>query len=258
MRFLLAFAPLVLLAGCSTKSVAPVPAVSVEKVTYRSSKDTASGILFYPVSSKPLPALVMVHGDFGLTEWVKEQARRLAGKGYAVLAVDLYRGRVVNDLLDAHIMDRGLPEDQVLADLKAAVDYLAVRPEVQADRLAIIGCDSGGGYALDAAIQDVRLRAAVVCYGRLTTDPALLASLRAPVLGIFAEKDEGISPATIEQFQTAMRKAGKRIAGIHVYPNCPHGFLEPSSSESSGPPTTEAIADAWNRIETFLAAELNP
>jgi carboxymethylenebutenolidase len=256
MRLSLVLASLIVLAGCSSKSVDLN--VAVEKVTCRSGKESVSSLLFLPPNKTPLPAVIMIHGDFGLTDWVKEQAQRLAGKSYAVLAVDLYRGQVVKDVLDAHIMDRGLPEDQVLADLKAAVDFLAGRPEIRADRLGVIGFDSGGGNALDAAIHDSRLRAVVICYGRLITDPVLLASLQAPVLGLFAEKDEGISPATIDQFQTAMRKASKRIAGIHVYPNCQHGFLDPSRPENSGVSATEAIADAWSRIETFLAVELKP
>jgi carboxymethylenebutenolidase len=215
------------------------------------------GLLYRPAGQGPFPALVVIHEDHGLTDWVKEQAKRLCDKGYVVLAVDLYRGQVVTDVLDAHIMDRGLPEDRVLADLKAAVDYLAGRKDVRASALGVIGWGMGGGYALDAAVRDPRLRAAVVCYGRLTTDPALLASLRASVLGIFAGKDEGISPETIDQFRAAMQKAGKRVADTRIYPACGHGFMNPSSPYTSGAPPAEAIADAWNKLEAYLDAELN-
>src|SRR5262249_38088519 len=155
--------------------------------------------------------------DFGLTGWIKDQARRLADRGYITLAVDLYRGEKPGNLMDAHIMDRGLPEERVIADLKGAVDYLARRPDVRQGRLGIIGWDMGGGYALDAALQDRRLRAVVTCYGRLITDSQLLVPLRASVLGIFGAEDEGITAKTIQQFRTAMRKAGKRVAGLHVY-----------------------------------------
>src|SRR5262249_52224013 len=118
--------------------------------------------------------------------------------------------------------------------------------------VGVLGWDSGGGYALDGALKDSRLRAVVTCYGRLATDPVLLAPLHASVLGIFAEKDEGISGQTIEQFRAAMRKAGKRVAGLHVYDGCEHGFLNPSDK----PQLTPAARDAWDKIEQFLAAEL--
>src|SRR5437588_690220 len=82
-----------------------------------------------------------------------------------------------------------------------------------------------GDYALDAARRDSRLRAVVTCYGRLTTDPALLSGLNASVFGVFAGKDLGISPKMIDQFRAAMKKAGKRVAGLKTYPICEHGFL---------------------------------
>jgi carboxymethylenebutenolidase len=201
--------------------------------------------------------LVVVHGDFGLTDSVKETARRLAGEGYVTLAVDLYRGQAVTNLLDAHIMDRGLSEDRVTADLGAAVDYLTKRPDVRKDAIGIVGWDTGGGYALDTALADSRIRAVVTCCGRLTTDPASLAPLNAAVLGLFGERDEGISPQTIAQFRAAMAKAGKRRAQIHVYPSCEHGFMDPSAPQSAGS-SDDARADAWRRMESFLAAELSP
>ena len=260
MKAVPALLPWLLLAGCASKGVvnepAPVAAVPLE---HWLGDQGVRGIVYHkPADPRPRPGLVLIHADRGLTGWEKEQGRRLAAKGYVVLAVDLYRGETAGDLLDAHIMGRALPDDRVLADLKSAVDFLAGQPFVRRDALGVLGWDTGGGYALDAAARDPRLRAVVVCYGRLTTDPALLASLRAPVLGIFAGKDEGISPQTIDQFRAAMRKAGKRVAGTPVYPTCGHGFLDPSSPEDAGPRDSAAVADAWDKIETFLAAELKP
>jgi carboxymethylenebutenolidase len=202
--------------------------------------------------------MVVVHGDFGLTEGVQEQARRLAGLGYVALAMDLYRGEAVGDLMDAHIMGRGLPDDRVLADLKGAVDYLAGRPDVRSQALGILGCDMGGGYALDAALADRRLHAVVVCYGRLTTDSGLLTPLNASVLGIFADRDEGITPETIRQFVAAMDRAGKHVSGIHVMPNSEPGFMDPSNSTGSGSRAAEARADAWGEIDRYLTGELQP
>jgi carboxymethylenebutenolidase len=244
-----------------------------ETVTYRAGKDTLRGVLFRPRSRSEgkgkgaaHPAVIIVHGDFGLTGWVKSQARRLAARGYVTLAVDLYRGDAPPaDVMDAHILDRALPEDRVRADLKAAVDYLTGRPDVRAGAVGIIGWDSGGGNALDAAIADSRLRAAVVCYGRLVTDARVLAPLRASVLGIFAARDEGISAATIEQFRAAMRKAGKRLGGLEVYADCGHGFMNPSDGTAGASPegtkaakSAKAANDAWEKIDAFFAAELKP
>src|SRR5579862_8631112 len=84
-----------------------------------------------PAGPGPFPAVVLLHGDFGLNAWVKQQARRLAGKGYFVLALDFYRGELPKTVEEAHILERGLPEDRVVADIDAALAHLAALPEVR-------------------------------------------------------------------------------------------------------------------------------
>jgi carboxymethylenebutenolidase len=232
------------------------PAVKAETITYGAGKDTARAVRFRPAGKGPFPAVIVVHGDFGPTKWVKRQAERLAGQGYVALAVDLYRGELPRDVEEAHILERGLEEARVLANLRAAVDHLAALPEVRRDRIGILGWDMGGGHALEAAARDRRLCAVVTCFGRLITDPARLAGLQAPVLGIFAGKDEGITPDTLKRFGAAMAKAGKRVAGLHVYPECESGFLDPANPYLSAPPPARDVADAWRKIDAFLAAEL--
>jgi carboxymethylenebutenolidase len=229
---------------------------TTETVMYPSGKESVRGFLCRPAWDGPFPGLIVIHDDFGLTDWVKERAKHLANRGYVVLAIDLYRGEAVSNLEDAHIMDRGLPEDRVYRDLKAAVDYLAGRKEVRADKMGVLGFGMGGGYALDAAIRDGRLHAVVTCYGRLTTDAKLLAPLNASVLALFAGKDKGISPETIEQFRVAMNKAGKRIAGLRVYSECGHGFLDPANWPTYGKPKPEDVENGWEVIEHYLYDEL--
>jgi carboxymethylenebutenolidase len=231
-------------------------AVTSADTTLRSGKDTVKAHCFRPEGKGPFPALVVLHGDFGLTGWVKEQARRLASKGYVTLAIDLYRGELPKDVEEAHIIERALPQERVLRDLKAGVDYLCGQPEVRKDRLGVIGWDIGGGYALDCAIHDPRIRAVVVCYGRLPTEPKRLTNLSGSVLGIFAEKDEGISADTRKRFENAMRKAGKRLAGLHVLKGVGNGFMDPDSPYREGPPSTAAATEAWRRIDDYLAVEL--
>lgn len=263
MRFLPAFLATCLIAGCARTLPAPAARTDApeadrpeDKVSYSSGKDTVQGVLRRPAGTGPFPAVVVVHDDFGLTDGTKAHAQRLAEKGYVALAVDLYRGEKADDLMEAHILGRALPDDRVLGDLRAAVDFLTSRPDVKADAVGVIGFGMGGGYALDAALADPRLRAVVVCYGRLTTDPAALARLNGSVFGVFAGRDEGITPQTIEQFLAAMDRAGKRWAGLHVYPQAGHSFLEPVSHSKPAPGEADAAADALARIEAYLAGEL--
>ena len=249
--------------GCQPSAVAPAPpaaaTITTTDLVLDSPGGPCRGKLVAPAAGNagPVqrPGLLLIHEDHGLTEWELEQARRFANDGYVVFAVDLYGGQKVDSVMDAHIMERGLPEDRVLATFKTAVDYLARSPIVRADQLGVIGWDIGGGYALDAARNDSRLKACVICYGRVVTDPALLAPLQASVLGIFAGKDEGISDETVAAFKKALLQAGKKGA-VKVFVNSNHGFMNPASPEAGGLVDTRASQSAWEAIQSFLAAEL--
>jgi carboxymethylenebutenolidase len=245
----------VCIAGCSGPRAAPPPPAP-EPVEFVSSQGKGRGLLVVPAGRGPFPGIVLIHGDFGLDEQMRRNAERLAGKGYVVLAVDLFRGEKPDNILDAHITDRGLPEERIRADLKASVDLLREHKDVRHDAIGVIGWDMGGGHALDAALADPRLVAVVTCYGRLTTDPELLRKMKASVLGIFGDKDEGIPPETIQAFRQAMMKAGKKVAGLHVFEGCDNGFMNPPANAKTGPTEASATARAWKLIDEYLAREL--
>ena len=86
-----------------------------EMVQFPSSTGTISGYLAAPQKPGRYPALVVVHEWWGLTDWVKEQTRKLADQGYIALAVDLYRGKVTSDPEEAHELMRGMPQDRAHA-----------------------------------------------------------------------------------------------------------------------------------------------
>ena len=87
-------------------------------------------MLYTPAGKGPFPALVVIHEWWGLNDWVKEQASKLADQGYVTLAVDLYRGKVATTPDEAHEIMRGVPEDRANRDLHAAVRI----PEIAAQR----------------------------------------------------------------------------------------------------------------------------
>src|SRR5579862_2134265 len=60
-------------------------------VSYKSGEETVQAVLYTPAGNGPFPALVVVHEWWGLNDWVKEQASKLADQGYETLAIDLYR-----------------------------------------------------------------------------------------------------------------------------------------------------------------------
>ena len=226
--------------------------VDGKTVSYKSGDETVSGMLYVPAGNGPFPALIVIHEWWGLNDWVKEQAAKLAEQGYVALAIDLYRGKVGDTPEVAHELMRGLPEDRAKRDLMAAFDFLATNPRVKKGRIGAIGWCMGGGYALDAAIAEPGLAAAVINYGRLATDPEILRKIRAPILGSFGGQDKGITPEDVKKFQAAMESIGKKVE-IKIYPDAGHAFENSSNKQAY---RADDAADAWQRTLTFLAATL--
>src|SRR5262249_183979 len=143
------------------------------------------------------PAVIVVHEWWGLNDWVKEQAEKLAGEGYMSLAVDLYDGKTAADPKEGRGLSRTGSRGKAPKDLKAAFDYLAGGPDVKPDNTGVIGWGTGGGLAIQFAAHEPRLKACVVNYGALPTDPGDLQNIGAAVLGNFGALDRGITPEDV-------------------------------------------------------------
>ena len=206
MRRIFLFAFAALLVGSTARA-----AVKTETISFKSGSETVSGYLAVPDSAGRHPALVVIHEWWGLNDWVKEEAQKFAEAGYVALAVDLYRGKVASDPGEAHELSRGLPEDRAVRDMKAAVDYLASRPDVEKDKIGSVGWCMGGGYSLALELNDPRLAACVINYGRLVTEPDDIAKIHSPILGNFGGQDRGITPDSVRAFEKAVKDAGKSI-----------------------------------------------
>jgi len=218
----------------------------------------ASGYLALPAggvaAEAKKPALIVIQEWWGVDDWIREQSVRFASRGYVALAPDLYRGRTAKSPDEAHELMRGMPEDRAMADLRAAVDYLAARPDVDPDRIGVIGWCMGGGWALQLAMKEPRLNAAVINYGHLATDPSAIANIRPAVLGNFGAEDRGIPAADVKAFETALKQTGHDV-DVKIYEGAGHAFMNPNNKEGYVP---AAAADAQARIDAFLKKHLGP
>lgn len=227
-------------------------AATSQDVSYKSGDETVHSLLFTPPGKGPFPGIVVIQEYWGLNDWVKEQASKLADQGYAALAVDLYRGKVADTPDVAHELMRGLPEDRAARDLHAAVEYLKSSPNVKKDRIAAIGWCMGGGLALNLALTEPALTAVVINYGHLSTDPAAIQKIHAAILGNFGGQDRGIPPDDVKKFEETLKKEGKQ-ADIKIYPDAGHAFQNPNNKSGY---RADDTADAWQRTINFLASTL--
>lgn len=208
----------------------------------------AKGFLATPKEHGNYPGVVMIHEWWGLNDNIKNQAQTLAAQGYNVLAVDLYHGQVATASADAQKFVGALDQADAVKNLQAAVSLLHKRGST---KIASLGWCFGGGQSLQLALSGQNLDATVIYYGQLESDPAKLAAIKWPVLGIFGDKDAVISVDSIKKFKEGL-DADKVTNEIHIYPGVGHAFANPSNANYAATET----ADAWEKTLKFLAANL--
>jgi carboxymethylenebutenolidase len=226
-------------------------------ITFKSGDEEVKGFLAEPEGKGPFPAVVVIQEWWGLTDWIKDNARHLASEGYVALAPDLYRGKVASDMRTAGELMKGLPRDRAVRDLKGAAEALAARTNVDKSRLGSIGWCMGGGYSLQLALHDPRIKACAMCYGVPVTDAEQLKPLQARILGIFGEEDHGIPPDTVHKFEAALKEAGKHVYLIQEF-KAGHGFMRPKNPDGQPSPAyrEDAAREAWKDIDAFFAKTL--
>jgi carboxymethylenebutenolidase len=240
-----------LVAGVTATASAGVKTMDI---TIPSGDEEVKGFLAEPDGKGPFPAVVVIQEWWGLNDWIKENAKRFAEQGYVALAPDLYRGKVTDNPQVAGQLLKGLPADRALRDLKGAVSLLAGRDNVNKEKIGAIGWCMGGGFALQLGLNDDRVQALVMCYGRVVTDPEKLKPLHAAVLGIFGEEDKGIPPDMVRQFEAALKQEGKNVERIHIFSGAGHGFMRPFNGPDKKNPASneEAAKEAWKEIDAFF------
>jgi len=191
-----------------------------------------------PDAGGPFPVVLVVQEIFGVHEHIEDVCRRLAKEGYLAVAPELFaRQGDVSKLTDVQEIVRTVvarvPDAQVMGDLDAALAWAASTGKGDAARVAVTGFCWGGRITWLYAAHSATLRAGVAWYGRLVSEPTplqprspvkLAVDLKAPVLGLYGGRDEGIPLAHVEAMREALRKAGDTASRIEVYPDAPHGF----------------------------------
>lgn len=206
-----------------------------------------------PTGGPPTPVVLVCHENRGLTEHIKDVARRFARAGYVALAVDLLSrqgGTAGKDPSSVPGLLSSISQDQFVADFTDGWRYLQAQSYVQADRVGMTGFCFGGGVTWRVAIGLPELRAAVPFYG---PPPAAdeVAQINAAVLAVYADRDTRIT-STAATMEAAMQQAGKTFEKI-IYPNTDHAFFNDTGARYNA----EAAADAWAKMLAWFDRYLN-
>ena len=222
--------------------------------------DSSSGYLVYPsttTTGKKLPAVIMIHENRGLNDYIKSMANTLAREGYVVLAVDLFKGQVAQTNQQAQQLTSFVRSNSTttISNLQAAVKYVSSLPFVDSSKIASIGWCFGGGQSLQLALHSEQhpLVATILYYGTpLVTDKQQLLKIKWPVLGIFGDKDQANPLPLINMFKSALDTAGVTNL-IIIYKGLGHAFANPSGPNYA----PQQTIDAWQKTLAFLKRYLS-
>jgi carboxymethylenebutenolidase len=191
-----------------------------------------------PVKGKAFPAILVVQEIFGVHEHIKDICRRLGKAGYLAVAPEMYarQGDVskLGSIDEIRKIVAKVPDTQVMSDLDSAVEW-AANNGGDTRRLGVTGFCWGGRIVWMYAAHSPKVKAGVAWYGRLITPPNemtpknpidIVKELKAPVLGLYGGKDQGIPVADVEKMRAALKNgsAAAKQSVIQLYPEAPHGF----------------------------------
>ncbi len=223
--------------------------------------DTIPGYFARPASGENFPVVLVVQEIFGVHEHIKDICRRLAKRGYLAVAPELYfrQGDVskmkdINEILEKVVAK--VPDAQVMKDLDSTIAW-AQANKGDIKRVAVTGFCYGGRITWLYAAHNPDVKAGVAWYGRLqgvagVNQPKhpidLVKELKAPVLGLYGGKDQGIPVSDVEDMQNDMKSAQSK-SEIVVYPEAPHGF----NADYRQSYRKEAAEDGWKKMLEWFA-----
>jgi carboxymethylenebutenolidase len=220
-------------------------------VQFASNGGACDGYLALPSSGRG-PGIIVLQEWWGLVDHIKQVADRLAREGFVALAPDMYHGKKTTSPNEAGKLFMALNIAQVTKDLSGGINYLLNVPECQGDRVGTVGCCMGGQLSLYAACANSTVGACVVYYGIHPNVRPDIGSLRAPVLGFFAERDASVQPQAVRKLEAELKAAGKTVE-FHIYKDVDHAFFNDTRPEVYHELTAK---DSWNRMLKFFRGAL--
>ena len=204
------------------------------------------------------PVILVAMEIFGLHEYIKDVTRRLAKAGAFAVAPDYYFRKGVDltkitDIPQIMPVVNPKPDAELLSDLDATAAW-AKSQGGDTNRLGVMGFCRGGRTVWEYAAHNKDLKAGVAFYGTVVDPPTqkpiwpkspteLAPEMKAPVLGLYGEADQGIPVAQVEAMKAALQAAGKS-AEFKIYPGAPHGF----HADYRASYRKEAAEDGWKEM----------
>lgn len=219
--------------------------ILVSKGSYQSQGKTIGVERFEPKAPGKHPAILVVHGSGGVLlggPSFRETARRLAKSGYVAYVAHYF------DLTNTMIADLETMEKNFAPWMKALADgvtYLASQPNVDPDRLGLVGFSLGGFLSVSLSVFDHRIQAVADYFGGLPGPLAKEVKTFPPLLILHGDADLIVPVAEAKKLE-ALCKEKQAVHEVKIYKGLGHGFHG------------EVGEDAARRVVSFLDTHVKP
>jgi dienelactone hydrolase len=210
-------------------------AVQTKEVTYSHEGVTFKGHLAWDDAAHgKRPGVLVVHEWWGLNDYARQRAEKLASLGYVAFACDMYgEGKVTT-----HPQEAGQFAGEVRKNVKtwqgraqAALKVLQENEHVDPQKIAAIGYCFGGSTALELAYTGADLAAVVTFHAALPVpDSEQARAIKAKVLVCHGARDNFIPEETIHKFRQALEDAKVDYEMVY-YGGAVHSFTVPEADK---------------------------
>lgn len=219
----------------------PSPDRSGSTTGYLSLPQTGSG-----------PGVIVIHERWGLIDHIRSLADRLAAAGFVALAPDLYHGETARSVDQAQKMSGALDIHRTAKEIHSAAKQLLGMPQVQPNKVGVLGFCMGGQLALYAATEYPE--AISVCVDFYGIHPNLqidATKFQVPVLAHFGNADPLVTGGNAQALIQSFSDAGKFVDTY--YYDAGHAFFNDTRPDTYN---AEAASLAWDRTLAFLRDSL--
>ena len=245
----------------TVKETAKAPNLKEENITYTDNGITMNGYVVYDAAKEgKRPAVIVVHEWWGLNDYPKMRAKKLAELGYIAMAIDMYgNGKTADNPDDAGKMAGSLYQNLKMAKSRfdAALKKLKTYSQADTNNVAAIGYCFGGGMVLNVARMGEDLKGVVSFHGSLIGAPANKNLLKAKILVCHGADDQFVKPEEVAQFKKQMDSINADYT-FKQYPNATHAFTNPNATPVGEkfkiPIKYNAAADSasWDDMKDFF------
>ncbi len=241
-------------------SAAAAAEVVTETVDYEHDGVTLSAFVASDAAvSGERPGVLICHAWMGQDDYSRERARQLAAMGYTAVVLDMYgKGKLAEDAEQAGAWAGAFYRDrQAMRDRAAAgLAVLKAQPNVDGERVVVIGYCFGGTTALELGYAGADVAGIVSFHGSLMpprpdTDDA--GNVEAGVLICHGQADPMYGMDKLVEVIDALQAAEVDVTTA-IYSGAVHSFTDPGATGEMEGAKYDAAADArsWEHFEVFL------